>query len=57
MSVAALSKPHVCVFKAPVLKSVDTRIFSLRYFTRCMHCGFCNDQCCSYGVDVDADNA
>jgi len=57
MSLVALAKPHPCVFKAPVLDSVDTRIFTLRYFTRCMECGFCNDQCCSYGVDIDAQNA
>jgi len=57
MSVVALAAPHVCVFKAPVLDSVDTRIFALRYFARCTGCGFCNDQCCSYGVDIDAENA
>ncbi len=32
---------------------VDTEIFTLRYFARCMACGFCNDGCCAYGVDVD----
>jgi hypothetical protein len=35
---------------------VDERIFALRYFTHCMACGFCNDQCCNYGVDIDAAN-
>jgi hypothetical protein len=57
MSILALSRDHPSIFKAPVLHSVDMRIFSLRYFTHCMSCGFCNDQCCSYGVDVDAKNA
>jgi hypothetical protein len=57
MSLRRLSAEHASIFGAPVLRTVDTRIFSLRYFTRCMACGFCNDQCCSYGVDIDAANA
>jgi hypothetical protein len=57
MSVVALRRAHASIFKAPILREVDTRIFALRYFTNCMACTFCNDQCCSYGVDIDADNA
>jgi hypothetical protein len=57
MSILALSREHPSIFKAPVLRQVDTRIFTLRYFTHCMSCGFCNDQCCTYGVDIDAENA
>ena len=57
MRVLALSRDHPSIFRAPVLRRVDMRIFSLGYFARCMSCGFCNDQCCSYGVDIDADNA
>jgi hypothetical protein len=57
MSVVALRREYPSIFGAPVLKTADTRIFALRYFTHCMQCGFCNDQCCSYGVDIDADNA
>jgi hypothetical protein len=57
MSVLALSREHPSIFRAPVLRSVNTQIFSLRYFTHCMACTFCNDQCCSYGVDIDAGNA
>lgn len=56
-STVALSKPYTCVFGAPVLHAVDPQIFALRYFVRCMACGFCGDQCCSYGVDIDAENA
>jgi hypothetical protein len=37
----------------PVIKRVDTRIFTHRYFTHCLQCGFCHDWCCSWGVDVD----
>jgi hypothetical protein len=32
---------------------VDPRIFTYRYFTHCLQCGFCHDWCCSFGVDVD----
>jgi hypothetical protein len=52
----ALAREHVCVFGAPVLRAVDERIFTQRYFAKCMSCGFCHDQCCSYGVDIDAAN-
>jgi hypothetical protein len=54
--VAALARAYRSVFGAPVLSAVDTRIFSLRYFTHCMACTFCADQCCSYGVDIDLEN-
>ena len=57
MSIVALAREHPSIFKAPVLGSVDTQIFALRYFTHCMACGFCKDQCCSYGVDIDVANA
>lgn len=57
MTILALAREHVCILKAPVLRAVDTEIFRLRYFTHCMSCGFCRDQCCSYGVDIDIDNA
>lgn len=38
---------------APVIHAVDPAIFELRYFARCMSCGFCADACCAHGVDVD----
>ncbi len=56
MSVVALDHDYPSIFAAPVIRAVDTDIFALRYFTHCMACGFCNDQCCSYGVDIDRDN-
>jgi hypothetical protein len=37
----------------PVIARVDRRIFSDRYFTHCLQCGFCHDWCCSHGVDVE----
>lgn len=52
----SLSREFPSIFGAPVIRSVDERIFSLRYFAKCMACGFCGDQCCSYGVDVDVAN-
>jgi len=56
VSIIALERNYPSIFAAPVIRAVDTAIFSLRYFTRCMACGFCNDQCCSYGVDIDLAN-
>lgn len=53
----ALARDYACVMGGPVLKAVDPAIFSLRYFTRCLDCGFCGDACCDHGVDIDLDNA
>jgi len=41
----------------PIITRVDTRIFTHRYFTHCLQCGFCHDWCCSYGVDVELPRA
>lgn len=57
MTVVPLARAYICVQGAPVIHSVDTAIFSLRYFAKCMDCTFCDDQCCSYGVDIDLGNA
>ncbi|MGH6872871.1 MAG: hypothetical protein ACREHE_15325 [Rhizomicrobium sp.] len=53
---AALSRAYPSIFRAPVLTAFDPQIFALRYFTHCMACGFCKDQCCTYGVDIDVEN-
>jgi hypothetical protein len=37
----------------PTLQHVDTDIFELTYFGRCMQCTFCNDWCCQWGCDVN----
>lgn len=52
----ALSREYASVFGQPVIRAVDPAIFGYRYFTHCMSCGFCKDQCCSYGVDIDVEN-
>jgi Fe-S-cluster containining protein len=57
MTMIALSRSYESVMGGPVLHAVDTAIFSLRYFMRCMACGFCHDACCDHGVDVDLLNA
>jgi len=57
VSVIALGKSYPSIFARPVIKSVDSRIFSFRYFRDCMSCTFCKDQCCEHGVDIDAGNA
>src|SRR4051812_44320761 len=40
----------------PVLRRVDTAIFTRRYFMSCLGCDFCHDSCCAYGADVDVEN-
>ncbi len=40
-------------YDVPVIARVDTRVFTERYFTRCLDCAFCQDACCQHGVDVD----
>ncbi|HTP77660.1 MAG TPA: hypothetical protein VMJ73_11850 [Rhizomicrobium sp.] len=57
LSTIGLSRTHICRFGAPAIHAVDPAIFSRRYFMRCMACGFCNDQCCNHGVDIDVGNA
>jgi len=52
----ALSRSYRCERGAPVIDRIDERIFTLRYFAACMACSTCADQCCSYGVDIDAAN-
>jgi hypothetical protein len=49
----SLPQPFLCRLGVPTLRRVAPEIFTRRYFTHCLECGFCNDQCCSYGVDVD----
>jgi Fe-S-cluster containining protein len=56
MPILPLSRPYHSRHGVPVLTEFDTNMFSLRYFARCMSCTFCQDQCCTYGVDVDVDN-
>jgi len=53
MSLVKLDRSYPSVQGAPVISSVETDIFRLRYFTYCMDCDFCHDTCCSYGADID----
>lgn len=48
-----LSRAYAARDGAPVIRAVDPALFELRYFARCMACGFCADACCAHGVDVD----
>lgn len=52
----ALSRAFPCMLGGPLIDRVDEAIYTLRYFAACMDCGFCADQCCSYGVDIDTAN-
>lgn len=53
----ALTRSYVSVMGDPVINAVNPAIFILRYFTRCLECGFCRDACCDHGVDIDLGNA
>ena len=51
-----LTRVYLAVTGEPKLKRVDTAIFARRYFTNCLDCTYCDDWCCSFGVDVDLEN-
>jgi len=54
--IVGLSRAYTARYGAPSISLVAVDIFQLRYFTKCMSCNFCNDWCCSFGVDIDVDN-
>lgn len=54
--VIRLKKSYSSIYGAPIIDRVDTTIFKTRYYHACLSCGFCNDICCSYGVDIDVEN-
>lgn len=56
MTIVALKGTYASRVGGPVIRAVDPAIFSLRYFTACMACGFCKDACCDHGVDIDLEN-
>lgn len=53
----SLSRSYPARAGAPVIAEVDPAIFTHRYFSACLACGFCNDACCTHGVDVDLPTA
>lgn len=54
--VVRLSKVYPSRRGAPRIEGVEEAIFRHTYFADCRACYFCLDQCCTWGVDVDADN-
>jgi len=48
-----LSRAYPSRYGVPVLRAIDPSIFTRRYFTDCLSCGFCHDWCCQFGVDAD----
>ena len=51
-----LKASYPSIHKLPIIQSVDTDIFDYTYYMKCTQCSFCNDQCCSYGADIDMQN-
>lgn len=56
-SAITLPRPFPSRDGVPIIARVDTRLFTTRYFTHCLQCGFCHDWCCSHGVDVELPRA
>jgi tetratricopeptide (TPR) repeat protein/Fe-S-cluster containining protein len=54
--VRRLARAYASRFGAPVIDRVEFSIFTRRYPRQCMDCAFCQDACCSFGADVDAQN-
>lgn len=52
--IVQLSQSYPSRYGVPVIKAVENRIFTLRYFTYCMDCTYCHNWCCSWGADIDA---
>jgi hypothetical protein len=52
-TVVLLPRAYASRYGTPVITHVDTEIFRYTYFTHCLECSFCHDQCCEHGVDVD----
>jgi Fe-S-cluster containining protein len=51
-----LKNSYPSIHKLPVIHGVDTDIFEITYFMKCMECNFCKDQCCEWGADIDMQN-
>lgn len=54
--VIKLKNSYPSIHGLPVIHSVDTDIFDITYFMKCMECTFCKDQCCEWGADIDMQN-
>lgn len=50
-----LSRPYAARSGRPVVERVERDVFERRYFAACLACGYCNDACCNFGVDADAE--
>ncbi|HEY4612594.1 MAG TPA: hypothetical protein VII11_06395 [Bacteroidota bacterium] len=54
--VQPLRQSYPSRYRTPVIRAVESDIFRIKYYTHCSSCTFCNDWCCSFGVDVDIQN-
>jgi len=51
-----LKKKYTGIYGVPVIDRIENSIFTIHYYTHCLSCNFCNDLCCSSGVDIDIHN-
>lgn len=54
--VIRLKNSYPSIHGLPIIHSVETDIFDVTYFMKCMECTFCKDQCCEWGADIDMQN-
>lgn len=51
-STVKLSKTYESIFHRPYLRFVNPMVFELKYYSQCKSCRFCQDWCCSFGIDI-----
>ena len=51
-----LKKTYKSIHGVPEINRFETSIFKIQHYTHCLSCNFCNDSCCSSGVDIDINN-
>lgn len=54
--VVDLGCDFVSILGGVKVRYIDVNIFKYLYYRNCMCCAHCNDECCSYGVDIDLEN-
>ncbi len=54
--IVKLSKTYKSREGKPVLREIDTDIFSIKCYSSCMSCHLCKDDCCKEGAIADVEN-
>jgi Fe-S-cluster containining protein len=51
-----LKNNYSSIYNLPIINKINTNIFNIKYNSNCLTCDFCDDYCCSHGVDIDIEN-